>query len=85
MGAPAAASPLHRWCTIEEARIWDIGLTETERLAHFYSPALAAVLSRLRLRLSQAFATVLSMSQRMQFELQWWHTAWLEQGETCLT
>ncbi len=28
------------------------------------------MLSRLRLRLSQAFATVLSMSQRMQFELQ---------------
>ena len=72
---------MHRWCTIEEARIWDIGLTETERLAHFYSPALAAVLSRLRLRLSQAFATVLSMSQRMQFELQRWHAAWLEQGE----
>ena len=69
------------WCTIEEARIWDIGLTETERLAHFYSPQLAAMLGRLRVRLSQAFATTLSMSQRMQFELQRWHTQWVEQSE----
>ena len=69
------------WCTIEEARIWDIGLTECERLVHFHSPALSAMLGRLRLRLSQAFATVLSMSQRMQFELQRWHATWLEQGE----
>jgi len=69
------------WCTIEEARIWDIGLTETERFAHAYSPAMAAMLGRLRMRLAQAFSTVLSMSQRMQFELQRWHAAWLEQGE----
>ena len=70
------------WCTIEEARIWDIGLTETERLAHFYSPPLAAMIGRLRVRLSQAFATTLSMSQRMQFELQRWHTQWVEQSES---
>lgn len=69
------------WCTIEEARIWDIGLTEAERLTHFYSPPLAAMLGRLRVRLSQAFATTLSMSQRMQFELQRWHTQWVEQSE----
>ena len=68
------------WCTIEEARIWDIGLTETERLAHYYSPQLAAMVGRLRVRLSQAFATTLSMSQRMQFELQRWHTQWVEQS-----
>ena len=41
------------WCTIEEARIWDIGLVESERFAHFYSPQLAAMLGRLRARLAQ--------------------------------
>jgi hypothetical protein len=81
--ATTTAAPRRRarWCTIEEARIWDIGLTETERFAHHYSPALAAMIGRLRLRLSQALSTVLSMSQRMQFELRRWHTAGIEQGE----
>ena len=69
------------WCTIEEARIWDIGLNEAERFAYFYSPPLAAMLGRLRTRVSQAFATTLSMSQRMQFELQRWHAQWIEQGD----
>ena len=29
------------WCTIEQSRIWDIGLCEASRLAHFYSAALS--------------------------------------------
>ena len=69
------------WCTMEEARIWDIGLSETERLMHSHSPPLAAMLGRLRTRLSQSFATTLSMSQRLQFELQRWHAQWLEASE----
>jgi hypothetical protein len=47
---------------------------------HYYSPQLAAMLSRLRARHTQAFATVLSMSQRMQYELQRWHSQWVDQG-----
>ena len=69
------------WCTLEEARIWDIGLSETERLAHFYSPALCTLIGRIRSRLAQACATTLSMSQRLQFELQRWHSQWLELNE----
>ena len=70
------------WCTLEEARIWDIGLSETERLAHFYSPALCTLIGRIRSRLAQACATTLSMSQRLQFELQRWHSQWLELNES---
>ena len=70
------------WCTLEEARIWDIGLSETERLAHFYSPALCAMLGRIRARLATSCSTTLSMSQRLQFELQRWHSQWLETNET---
>ena len=66
------------WCTIEESRIWDIGLAEVERIAHVHSPQLCGIIGRIRARLAQAFATTLSMSQRLQFELQRWHSQWIE-------
>ena len=70
------------WCTIEESRIWDVGLAETERFAHFFSPQLAAMLGRIRTRQSQAFDTTLSMSQRLQYELQRWNAQWNETAES---
>jgi hypothetical protein len=69
------------WCTIEESRIWDLGLSELERLAHAHSPALCKLLGEVRGQSSSAFSTLHSMSQRLQYELQRWHVQWVEQSD----
>eukprot|EP00908_Phaeocystis_cordata_P019982 Transcript_31617.p1 GENE.Transcript_31617~~Transcript_31617.p1 ORF type:complete len:388 (+),score=171.30 Transcript_31617:1145-2308(+) len=70
------------WSTIEESRIWDTALLEAQRQVHSYSPQLAAMLGRVRARLAQSFESILSMSQRLQYELQRWHTQWVHAGES---
>ena len=49
-------------------------------MVHSYSPPLAALLGRVRVRLARCFQSVLAMSQRLQFELQRWHSHWLQVG-----
>ena len=70
------------WSTIEESRIWDTALLETQRQLCFYSPQLAAMLGRVRARIAQSFESILSMSQRLQYELQRWHAQWVHAGES---
>ena len=70
------------WSTIEESRIWDTALLETQRQVCFYSPQLAAMLGRVRARIAQSFESILSMSQRLQYELQRWHAQWVHAGES---
>ena len=70
------------WSTIEESRIWDTALLETQRQVSFYSPQLAAMLGRVRARIAQSFESILSMSQRLQYELQRWHAQWVHAGES---
>ena len=70
------------WSTIEESRIWDIALLETQRQAASVSPPLAQMVGRARQRLSQLFEAVLAMSQRLQFELQRWHSQWVSAEQT---
>lgn len=70
------------WSTIEESRIWDTALLETQRQVCFYSPQLAAMLGRVRARVAQSFEAILSMSQRLQYELQRWHAQWVHAGES---
>ena len=70
------------WSTIEESRIWDTALLETQRQVCFYSPQLAAMLGRVRARIAQSFEAILSMSQRLQYELQRWHAQWVHAGES---
>ena len=70
------------WSTIEESRIWDTALLETQRQVCFYSPQLAAMLGRVRARVAQSFESILSMSQRLQYELQRWHAQWVHAGES---
>ena len=70
------------WSTIEESRIWDTALLESQRQVHFYSPQMSAMLGRIRTRIAQSFESVLAMSQRLQYELQRWHTQWVHAGES---
>ena len=70
------------WSTIEESRIWDTALLETQRQVCSYSPPLAAMLGRVRARIAQSFESILSMSQRLQYELQRWHAQWVHAGES---
>ena len=70
------------WSTIEESRIWDTAFLEAQREVHFYSPQLSAMLGRVRSRIAQSFESILSMSQRLQYELQRWHSQWVHAGES---
>ena len=70
------------WSTIEESRIWDTAFLEAQREVHFYSPQLSAMFGRVRSRIAQSFESILSMSQRLQYELQQWHSQWVHAGES---
>ena len=55
---------------------FNAGYAEARRQAASVSPPLAQMVGRARQRLSQLFEAVLAMSQRLQFELQRWHSQW---------
>jgi len=68
------------WCTIEETRIYDIAFVESLRMTHFYSASLALFLGKIRTRIAQSFGSMLTMSRRLEVEMQRVQASWTDTG-----